>query len=202
MQIYNKTTFLSVSALLLLFSCKNSDSSINENTNSFKGGNKVVRIAEVVPVKNTFPHQIINYVEGIVIAQMHEGLLKMNPKDMTIMPGIAEKWDVSADGKTVVFTLRKNAKFQANEGFEAKPITSKDVKFTFELLCTEGNNNVHYETVCKDRIVGANDFRDKKATTITGFKIIDDYTFSIQLINNASIFLEILTNPVASIISE
>lgn len=202
MQIYKNTSFLSISVLLLLFSCKNTDSSIKEDTNGFKGGNKVVRIAEVVPVKNIFPHQIINYVEGIVVAQMHEGLLKMNPKDMTIMPGLAEKWEISADGKTVVFTLRKNAKFQANDGFEAKPITSKDVKFTFELLCTEGNKNVHYETVCKDRIVGANDFRDKKASSIAGFKIIDDYTFSIQLINNASIFLEILTNPVASIISQ
>jgi ABC-type oligopeptide transport system substrate-binding subunit len=51
-------------------------------------------------------------------------------------------------------------------------------------------------------LTALNDFREKKANSITGFKIIDDYTFSIQLINNASIFLEILTNPVASIISE
>jgi ABC-type transport system substrate-binding protein len=188
--------------ILLFFSCKNSDNSLSNGENGFKGGNKVVRIAEVVPVKSMFPHQVINYVEGVVVGQMHEGLLKMNPKDMTLMPGIAEKWEVSTDGKTVVFTLRKDAKFHANNGIEAKSITSKDVKFTFELLCREGNNNVHFETVCKDRIVGANDFRDKKAKSISGFKIIDDYKFSIELVNNASIFLEILTNPVASIISE
>jgi peptide/nickel transport system substrate-binding protein len=51
--------------------------------------------------------------------------------------------------------------------------------------------------------VGANEYYkasvDKKIE-LSGFKVIDDYTFSIDLLNSPSIFLEILANPVAAII--
>jgi len=42
---------------------------------------------------------------------------------------LAEKWDVSADGLTWTFTLRKGVKFHNGE-----EMTSKDVKFTFDRL--------------------------------------------------------------------
>ena len=60
--------------------------------NDFKGGNKVVRIAEVIPPSSLFPHQITNAVEGLITSQIHEGLVKINPKDLSITPGLAEKW--------------------------------------------------------------------------------------------------------------
>lgn len=189
-------------AFVLLFgSCKNSGSESNE----FKGGNKVVRIAEVITPVSFFPHRLTNVVEGLIASQIHEGLVKINPKDLSLMPGLAEKWEIDPSGKIITFHLRKGLKFQNIDGV-AQNITSKDVKFTFELLCTDRPGNVHFETVCKDRIVGANDYftasmRGEK-TQLKGFKVIDDISFSIELLNSPNIFLEILANPVASIISE
>jgi oligopeptide transport system substrate-binding protein len=190
---------ISLASLLFLASCKNDGSGTEDN--EFKGGNKVVRIAEVITPVSIFPHRITNVVEGLIASQIHEGLVRINPKDLTLTPGLAEKWEISADGKTITFHLRKGLKFQNNE-----EITSKDVKFTFELLCTERPGNVQFETVCKDRIVGANEFYMASANgpkaDLKGFKIIDDLTFSIDLLNSPNIFLEILANPVAAIISE
>ncbi|HOZ88367.1 MAG TPA: ABC transporter substrate-binding protein, partial [Bacteroidia bacterium] len=85
-------------------------------------------------------------------------------------------------------------------------ITAKDVKFTFELLCSPRPGNVHFYTVCKDRVVGADAFykatsADKNAE-LSGFRIIDERTFSIRLLNSPNIFLQILSNPVAAIISQ
>lgn len=42
---------------------------------------------------------------------------------------LAEKWSVSADGKTWTFNLRQGVKFH-----NGQPLTSKDVKFTFDRL--------------------------------------------------------------------
>lgn len=47
--------------------------------------------------------------------------------DNTVKPGLAEKWEVSPDGKTYTFTLRAGVRFQSG-----KPLTSADVKFTLD----------------------------------------------------------------------
>ena len=191
-------TVLLVSTLFL-GSCKNDG--LNSEAADFKGGNKVVRIAEVIMPVSIFPHRITNVVEGLIASQIHEGLVRINPRDLTLTPGLAEKWETNPDGKTITFHLRKGLKFQNNDD-----ITSKDVKFTFELLCTDRVGNVQFETVCKDRIVGANEFYQASSKNqkgdLKGFKIIDNLTFSIELLNSPNIFLEILANPVAAVISE
>ncbi len=193
-------------ALIVGFSaCKNGSSNITNNNSDYKGGNKVIRIAEVMAPLSIFPHKITTTIEALIASQIHEGLVKINPKDLSLTPGLAQKWEISPNGKTITFYLRKGVTFQSTGPIAGKSIelTSKDVKFTFELLCTDRLGNVQFHTVCKDRIVGANDYykasKDKKIE-LAGFKIIDDYTFSIDLLNSPSIFLEIMANPVAAII--
>lgn len=172
-----------------------------------EGSGGAIRIAEVTPPKNLFPQAITTQIEGLIASQIHEGLVRLNPKTLEPVPGLAEKWEVSADGKTITFHLRKGAYFHNSEdGKQGPEVTSQDVKFTFELLSTDRNTNMHFATVCKDRIVGANEYfeatsKGQKAE-LTGFKIIDKYTFSITLNNASGIFLQILANPVTSIICE
>jgi peptide/nickel transport system substrate-binding protein len=191
-------------AILTLSSCKNGEKEVSEN--EYKGGDKVVRIAEVSAPMSIFPHRLTNAVEGLIASQIHEGLVKINPKDLSVIPGLAEKWEISQDGKTITFHLRKGVKFQDVGAMKGKSheVTTRDVKFTFELLCTDRPNNLHFQTVCKDRIVGANEFYLGSAKgqkqELKGLKIIDDYTFSVELLNSPHIFLDILANPVAAII--
>lgn len=49
--------------------------------------------------------------------------------DLNPVPDLAESWDVSPDGKTYTFFLAKNAEFH-----DGVPLTSEDVRFTFEEL--------------------------------------------------------------------
>ena len=198
---------LSLMLVGCLNSCKNGNTNEVETTNDFKGGDKVIRIAEVQNPHSIFPHKITNAIDGLIASQIHEGLVKVSPKDLGVIPGIAEKWEILPNGKTITFHLRKGVKFQSVGAIAGKSIevTSKDVKFTFELLCTDRLGNVQFHTVCKDRIVGANEYyKASKGQKIElkGFKIIDDYTFSIELLNSPNTFLEIIANPVAAIICQ
>jgi oligopeptide transport system substrate-binding protein len=194
--------------LFLLASCGDKNKGEKGTPEGSGGGNKVLRIAEVTSPMSVFPHKLTNAVEALIACQIHEGLVRLNPKDLSVIPGLAEKWEISPDGKTITFYLRKGVKFQEEGPLKGKnqEFTTKDVKFTFELLCTDRPDNLHFQTVCKDRMVGANEFylnsKKPEAQELKGLKIIDDYTFSIELLNSPTIFLEILANPVAAIVNK
>jgi peptide/nickel transport system substrate-binding protein len=63
-----------------------------------------------------------------VTEHIYSLLVRLKP-DLTVEPDLAEKWDISPDGKIYTFTLRKGVKFHSG-----KPLTSADVKYTFARL--------------------------------------------------------------------
>jgi peptide/nickel transport system substrate-binding protein len=60
-------------------------------------------------------------------------LVGFDPEDLAPTAGIAEEWEVSEDGKTVTFTLAER------NWSDGEPITSEDVKYSFETLGEEGD---------------------------------------------------------------
>src|SRR5215831_11136044 len=62
----------------------------------------------------------------MVMYAIHDALVKAMPGNMAA-PSIAESWQMSPDGRTYDFTLRKGVKFHNGE-----TLTADDVKFSFE----------------------------------------------------------------------
>lgn len=58
-----------------------------------------------------------------------EPLLRLSEEDLSWRPCLAERWSVSADGKTYEFQLRKNATWS-----DGRRVTSADVKFSFDVI--------------------------------------------------------------------
>src|ERR1043165_9644196 len=58
------------------------------------------------------------------LGNVMEGLTKRD-KDLKIIPGLAERWEISDDGKRWRFYLRKNVKFH-----DVSPFTAEDVIFS------------------------------------------------------------------------
>jgi peptide/nickel transport system substrate-binding protein len=54
-------------------------------------------------------------------------LVNFSPKDLSPVPGIAKSWTISPDKKTITFKL-----FEGHKWSDGQPITSKDVKYSFE----------------------------------------------------------------------
>src|SRR3972149_4767463 len=61
---------------------------------------------------------------GQVSTKVYEGLLEYD-FNLKPIPGLAQSWTVSGDGKTISFKLHKGIKFS-----DGKPFTSADVKFS------------------------------------------------------------------------
>lgn len=64
------------------------------------------------------------------LLMIYDVLVYVDPKTDQLVPGLAEKWDLSKDGKTVTFSLRKGVQFQEGWG----EMTSADVKYSIERM--------------------------------------------------------------------
>ncbi len=97
------------------------------------GDGDVFRIGWAQDPKTLNPFVGVNEEEYTIWALNWELLINFNPEDLSPAPGIAESWETSEDGKTITFDLIKGANWSDGE-----PITSKDVKFSLEVLGDNG----------------------------------------------------------------
>ena len=67
-----------------------------------------------------------------------DSLLDRNPETYEVIPGLAEKFEISEDGKLFTFTIRKDAKWS-----DGKPLTAEDVKFSFDVIFDSKYNAIH-----------------------------------------------------------
>lgn len=114
------------------------------------------------------------------------------PGKSDLVPGLAEKWDISSDGITYTFHLKKGVKFQNGEELKAD-----DVLFTFDRMLDPKTKALNTDFL--DMIAGADDRMSGKATSTSGLKVIDDYTIEIKLAKPFAPFLANLAAPACSI---
>ncbi|MGY8794626.1 MAG: ABC transporter substrate-binding protein, partial [Woeseiales bacterium] len=65
-------------------------------------------------------------VDSIVYGNIFEGLTRISQSG-DVAPALAESWEISADGLSYVFRLRKNVRFHDGTAFDAE-----DVKFSLD----------------------------------------------------------------------
>ncbi len=196
-----------LSLTLIIYSCNNSDKNRSAKGNRFYGG--ILRINETEQYQTLNPISITDIGSADIAYQIYEGLVKFNPKDLSIMPSIAEKWKIDEAGTTYTFYLRKGVKFHDNPCFsegKGREVKASDFIYSFELLCTNTKENSNFFGTFQNRVLGADEFfktsKTKPNATIEGIKVIDDYTLQIKLISPSNSFLYSLASPAASVVAK
>lgn len=64
---------------------------------------------------NIDPEVATGVPENNIMVALFEGLVRPDPKDLSPLPGVAERWDISPDGKIYTFHLRTNALWSNGE---------------------------------------------------------------------------------------
>jgi peptide/nickel transport system substrate-binding protein/oligopeptide transport system substrate-binding protein len=121
--------------------------------------------------------------EAQLFTALYEGLFSYHPFTMEPVPAIAEKWDVSADKKQWIFTLRQNAKF-----WNGDPLRAEDFRAAWISLL-EPERNSPYSSLF-DIIEGAREFRAglERDPAKVGVSAPDGRTLIVKLISPASFF--------------
>ncbi|CAG9248769.1 Periplasmic dipeptide transport protein [Paraburkholderia unamae] len=115
-----------------------------------------------------------------------------------VVPALADKWDVSADGLTYTFHLRPNVAFQTTEWFKpTRTLDADDVVFTFDRML-DANNPWH-------KVAGASGFPHAQSMglvkLVKSVTKVDANTVKFELNEPNATFLSILTMGFASIYS-
>ncbi|MDD5093033.1 MAG: ABC transporter substrate-binding protein [Dehalococcoidia bacterium] len=129
------------------------------------------------------------------VMELFSGLVTLD-KGLKVVPEIAQKWEVSDDGKTYTFHLRQDVKFQ-----DGKKVTADDFKYSLERACNPATGSKTAANYLGD-IVGVNDRLAGTAREISGVKVMDKYTLRITIDAPKAYFLAKLTHPVAFVVDQ
>lgn len=143
-----------------------------------------------------FPLAITDVYANRIAGQIFEGLLKIHPETMEIVPSIAKSYEVSDDSKVFTFTLQEGVKFQDDECFDegkGREVTAEDFKYSLEFACSSNEMN-KLAWLLKDKIAGASEYYDGNVDAVSGIEAIGKYQLKITLNTPFSAFHKVLTH--------
>jgi peptide/nickel transport system substrate-binding protein len=168
-----------------------------------KGGKKyggTFRFNEVQELRTLDPARLNDAPSGHIVHQIFDLLVDFDSA-LVLKPALAESWEVSPDGLTYTYHLRKGVLFHDSPVFaggKGREMKASDVKYSFDRImdARAGAFGASYFT---DKVKGAQEYKlatDTAMTSgkepsipgVTGFRVVDDYTFAIDLLKPLAVF--------------
>jgi len=126
------------------------------------------------------PPQVTDLNSTRVIKRMFEGLTAQELGTYRIVPGLAERWEISKDGLLYTFHLRPNVKFH-----DGTPLTAEAVKFCFDRQLNE--QGPFYKTGTYPYVKGF-------LGNVAGVEVVNPSTVQIRLKSPLTPFLQYLAH--------
>jgi ABC-type transport system substrate-binding protein len=131
---------------------------------------------------------------GRAVGYLFDGLTAFDPA-ANVHPALAERWDVSPDGRTYTFHLRRGVRFHDGTPFAARHVRSSWLR-VLDPKAKSGRGEPLYP------IVGAKEYAQGTGKTVDGVAVRDDSTIVVTLKEPNAIFPKLLAMPVGSIVPE
>ncbi len=137
--------------------------------------------------KDLDPHVTTGVTEHRIQQNIFEALVSINPQTLEPVPGDAESWTMSKDGKVYTFKIRKDAKWSNGE-----PVTAHDYVYSWiRLLKPETAAEYAYQGYY---LVNGKEFNTGKIKdpSQVGVKALDAQTLQVTLVNPTPFFLSLM----------
>ena len=178
-------TLLLIIAIFFIFSgCSNELSRVEQG--NIDG---VLHVANAAEPETLDPHIFTGVPENNISMALFEGLVSAHPETLEPIPGTAESWEISEDGLTYTFKIRKNAKWS-----DGTPITAEDYVWSWQRASSPmmGNEYAYMLFVIKNaQAFGMGETDDFSQV---GAKALDSHTLQVELENPAPYFLNLLNH--------
>ncbi|MCX6965361.1 MAG: peptide ABC transporter substrate-binding protein [Verrucomicrobia bacterium] len=135
------------------------------------------------------PSIITGQPEGRVVNALFEGLCAYDENGQAV-PGVAERWEVSPDGKTYSFHLRPDAKWS-----DGSPLTAEDFVASWKRTLTPSTGSQYNYQLYP--IKHAQAFAEGKLTDFgqVGVHAADPHTLVVELENPTPYFIQLCAFP-------
>ncbi len=133
------------------------------------------------------PQEITGLLESRIAYSLFEGLVNYDPVDLHAIPGVAESWSTSADGRVWTFKLRPNARWSNGD-----PVQASDFIFSYKRILSP-NFGAEYASMLHG-VRGAKAFNTGtlKDFSEVGFKAPDAHTLIVELDHPIPYFLQLI----------
>lgn len=187
MHIFNQIkTIIFIGLLLCIAACSHKKNLGNQN---------MIRLDILTEVPYLDPALSMDISSTRVSFDLFAGLVDFDQQN-NIIPGMAESWNISSDGKTYIFHLRPNLKFS-----DGSPITAKDFVYTFRHLVDPKTASTYNYIL--DDVINAKSIGNKEAQPDTlGVYAPDQNTFIVKLVRNNPVFIKALILPNVFVVPE
>ena len=170
-----------------------SSSGAPTGTSGAAGADKTLRVVMTIEPTTLEPANLPDITTTELVMNSFECLTRYNDKN-AIEPALAEKWEISPDGKTYTFHLRSGVKFH-----NGREMVADDVKYSFERAVAPKTASPVAANYL-DGIVGLKEVTSGKRPDLPGIKVIDPHTVTITLDRPRAYFPGMLTMPTNSIV--
>ena len=135
------------------------------------------------------PHIVTGVPEHKILLSLLEGLVVSHPEGKGYLPGVAEKWEVSDDGKEYTFYLNKNARWSNGD-----KVTAEDFVYSWKrILLPTTAAQYAYMLFVLDNAEDFNKGRIKDFSKV-GVKALNQDTLKVTLRNSTPYFLSLLVH--------
>lgn len=163
----------------------------------------VFKMNEVEYFRSLYPLNVTEVGGHRITNQVYEGLVALDQNDLSIIPAIAESWEVNDAGTEYIFKIRKGVFYHDDEAFadgKGREVTANDFEYNLTRICESDPNNQGY-WIFKDRVVGCTEYYESTVSGeplpegVAGIEVLDDYTLKIKLERPFASFLHVLAMP-------
>lgn len=155
---------------------------------------KTLRLSMEASPKSLDPASSTDTYSGIILGLVYSNLVRFSDSGELILDA-AKFYSVAPGGRVYTFLLRQDARFS-----NGKPLTARDVVFSFERLASKGLKSPRAWLL--NEVVGFEDFHAGKSKKLSGLKIESDFKLRIELKRPFAPFLSMLAMPQLAIVSE
>ncbi|MEH6989232.1 peptide ABC transporter substrate-binding protein [Cytobacillus firmus] len=188
-------SLLLAGVLLFVMAACTANENAGKETDSKDDGKKEEESAEKVLYLNngqeptSFDPPIgFDSVSWSALNNLMEGLTRLG-QNHEPEAAIAEKWDVSEDGKTYTFHIREGAKWSNGD-----PVTAGDFEFAWKRLLNPDTGSS--AAFLGYFIEGGEAYNNGEGSADdVKVKAVDDKTFEVTLVSPQAYFLSVITNP-------
>ncbi|MFI0846093.1 ABC transporter substrate-binding protein [Mesorhizobium sp. IMUNJ 23232] len=120
-----------------------------------------------------------------MIKSLYDGLMDYEPGTTNLRPELAESYEISPDGKTFTFKLRKGVKFH-----NGREMTAEDVKYSLDRVTNPKTQSPGAGFFAS--IAGYDDVAAGKSESLSGVTVVDPSTVKIELSRPDATFLHVM----------